>query len=78
MGIPISAFEAGDVYIDFPYEEVMFRYDSKTGKVFRRFYGDAVEKEVDLASNLYADATIAGTQITQLEYQRGRPRLAQS
>jgi hypothetical protein len=78
VGIQMSAFEAGDVYIDFAYEEAMFRYDGKTGKVFRKFYGDVVEDEIDPTSKLYADACIAGTQTTALQYRQGRPRQSQS
>lgn len=74
MGVPTSAFRAGDVHIDFPYEEVMFRYEKKTGKVFRKFYGEATEDEVDRSLKLYAEARVAGTQTTVDEYHRGRPR----
>jgi hypothetical protein len=74
MGIPGSAFQAGDVYIDFPYEEVMFRYEKDTGKVFRKFYGRTAEDEISRELKLYAEARIAGTQTTPDEYRRGRPR----
>jgi hypothetical protein len=74
MGVPGSAFQAGDVYIDFPYEEVMFRYEKGTGKVFRKFYGKTREDEIPAESNLYAEGIIAGTQTTLDEYRRGRPR----
>ncbi len=74
VGILTSAFQAGDVYIDFPYEEVMFRYEKQTGRVFRKFYGEATEDEVDRSLNLYAEARVAGTQTTAEEYSRGKPR----
>jgi hypothetical protein len=28
-----EAFRAGDVYIDYPYEDVKFRFEKETGKV---------------------------------------------
>jgi hypothetical protein len=66
------------VYIDVPYEEVMFRYENDTGKVFRKFYGGAREDEIGRESKLYSEAIIAGTQTTLDEYRRGRPRHSQS
>jgi hypothetical protein len=31
-----EAFRAGDVYIDYPYEDVKFRFEKETGKVWGR------------------------------------------
>ncbi len=77
MGVPYSAFAAGDVYIDFPYEEVFFRFEKTTGRVFRKFYGDSTESEVPKSNNLYADARIAGVQVSIDAYIKGRPRQLQ-
>lgn len=74
MGIQYAAFAAGDVYIDFPYEEVFFRFEKATGKVFRKFYGEAAETEIPRDNNLYAEGTIAGTEVTADLYAKGRPR----
>ena len=68
MGIASEAFQKGDVYIDFPYEEAMFRFERATGKVYRRFYGETAEVEVDHASKLFAEACIAGQQTSAEEY----------
>jgi hypothetical protein len=65
--VAIEEFIKGDVYIDFPYEDVKFRYENRTGRVFRRFYGEA-EKEIVPDSDLYHDAISAGKQITRDEY----------
>jgi hypothetical protein len=35
----LDAFAAGDVYIDDPVEEIKFRYEHATGKVYARQYG---------------------------------------
>lgn len=72
MGVLHDAFLAGDVYIDFPYEEAMFRFEKATGKIYRRFYGQPSEVELDSKSKLFAEACIAGTQVTPEVYRAGR------
>jgi hypothetical protein len=67
----IDAFREGhDVYFDYPFEDVMFRWEYQTHKVFRKFYGQA-EVEISHASNLYHDAISAGRLITAEQYARG-------
>ena len=65
----MDAFIAGDVYIDYPFEEAKFRYHKQSGKVYRRFYWQA-EVEIDSSSPLYNDAISTGRQITPEEYLR--------
>ena len=65
----LYAFDLGDVYLDYPYEEMKFRYEKKTGKVFVRFYGKP-ECEVEHSYSFYREAMSAGTQITEEEYFR--------
>jgi len=65
----MDAFIKGDVYIDYPYEEAKLRYDKKSGKVYRRFYGEA-EVEILASSPLYNDAIRTGKQITREQYFR--------
>ncbi len=73
MGNRLEAFREGhDVYIDYPFEDAMFRYEYQTGKVFRKFYGEA-EVEVGYASNLFREAISAGKEITAEEYEQGKP-----
>jgi hypothetical protein len=74
VGVPSSAFSEGDVYIDFPYEEVMFHYEKKAGKLFRKFYGSSTEDEIPHNLKIYTEARIAGEQTTAAEYRRSRPR----
>jgi len=64
-----DAYRAGDVYLDYPFEDVKFRWEKETKKVFRRFYGQA-EAEISHTSNLYHDAISAGKLITREEYFR--------
>lgn len=65
--VKMDAFQAGDVYLDYPFEEAKFRYEKQTGKVFRRFYHQP-EKEILPSSELYNEAISAGTQITKEQY----------
>jgi len=64
--------EGHDVHLDFPFEDVMFRWEYQTKKVFRKFYGEA-EVEIDHTSHLFHDAISAGELITADEYARGKP-----
>jgi hypothetical protein len=71
MSDPLKAFRtAQDVYIDYPAEDVMFRYEYRTRNVFRRFYGEA-EVQVDYASKLFHEAISGGQQIDNERYARG-------
>ncbi len=73
MGDRLEIFREGhDAYIDYPFEDAMFRYEYQTGKVFRKFYGEA-EVEVGYTSNLFREAISAGQQITPEQYAQGKP-----
>jgi hypothetical protein len=63
----MEAFARGDVYIDYPYEDVRVRYEHATGKAYVRYYGEG-EAEVPLTNYLFRDAMSAGKQITRDEY----------
>lgn len=68
--VPIEeAFLRGDVYLDYPFEDVKFRWEKQTRKVYRRFYGQP-EIQISHTSHLYHDAISAGKQITREEYFR--------
>jgi hypothetical protein len=69
--VRLEVFQQGhDVYLDYPFEDVMFRWEHKTRKVFGKFYGEA-EVEVDYTSNLFHEAISAGEQITAEKYAQG-------
>lgn len=73
MAVRLESFREGrDVYIDYPFEDVMFRYVWRTGQVFRKFHGEP-EVEIDAASNLFHEAISAGREITAEQYERGWP-----
>ncbi len=63
----MDAYREGDVYLDYPFEDVKCCWEKETKKVFRRFYGQA-EKETRPTSNLYHDALSTGKLITREEY----------
>lgn len=65
----LDAFIAGDIYIDYPFEDAKFRYHKESRKVYRRFYGQAVVG-IKPSSKLYNDAICVGVQITPEEYLR--------
>ena len=69
-GVSTKAFIAGDVYIDYPYEAVKFRYEKKTNKVYRRWYAESEEMEIPMSSELYNESHSGGWQITREEYLR--------
>ena len=66
-----SAFRTGDpVYIDFPFEDVMFRYEG--GKAYRKFYGETQETEVPISNDLFRQAEFSGKQVSQADYESKR------
>lgn len=73
MAVRDEAFTKGDVYIDFPQEEMLFRFDKASGRVFRRFAGEAAEDEVPRTMELYGEARRYGTETTAAQYFAGLP-----
>lgn len=57
--VMLDAFSKGDVYIDFPYEDAKFRWESATEKVYRRWYGQK-EIEIHHSSDIFNQAISAG------------------
>ncbi len=66
-------FTQQDVYVDYPFEEVMFRHMKKDGAIYRKFYGEQESSEVISHDNrLFNDALLSGDEITQEEYELGK------
>lgn len=64
-------FSDGDVYIDYPFEEVMYRWDHQQKKIYVRFYGKVENpKPVPHDNRLFNDALLSGDQITREQYRR--------
>ena len=69
----LEVFQEGrDVYVDYPFEDVMFRWEYQSKRVFRKFY-DQAEVEVHYSSNMFHEAISAGQQITAEQYTQGKP-----
>jgi len=72
MGIPKEQFKDRDVFIDYDYEDVMFRYDYATRSFYRKFYGESEENEVLYDNGLLNDAMIGGEEIDITTYLNGK------
>ncbi len=66
-------FANQDVYIDYPFEDVMYRWDHKAEKVYVKFYGEKeVTDPVPHDNRLFNEAILSGNEITQEEYFAGK------
>jgi len=66
-------FSCRDIYIDYPFEQVMYRWDHKTEKIYVKFYGEVEKSDpVPYDSGLFNDALLSGHEITQSEYLKGK------
>jgi hypothetical protein len=74
MGVPSARFQQGDVFIDYDFEEVMFRYDAATQRVFRKFYGEAAENEIPHDNGLLNEAICGGEETDAKAYETGKAR----
>jgi hypothetical protein len=63
----LELFQKGDVFLDYPYEEIKFRFDKATNKVFARRYGKP-EVEIKHSNSHFNEAISAGRVITQAQY----------
>lgn len=57
-----------DCYVRDDYEGVMFRYDAKAGRYFRRFTDEAIEREVPKDNKLLFDTVLTGKKIIREAY----------
>ena len=71
MGIPNSAFRTGDLYIEYGFEDVLFRYEKKSGRFFRKYYRDTVESELPHDNKMLCDAELSGVLTTKERYTSG-------
>jgi len=66
-------FAKQDVYVDYAFEDVMFRWDHKRSEIFVKFYGEPENKELVPHDNrLFNDALLYGEEITQEQYLKGK------
>ncbi len=69
MGIAKSDLDESDVFIEYPSEDVFFRYDAASGKFFRKFADESEEAEVPHDNDLLNDAMRFGETITRADYE---------
>ena len=74
MGIPKEQIRDRDIFIDYDFEEVMFRYEHGTRKFFCRFYGKTTEFEVPFDDRLLNDAMRFGEETDETTYEKGKPK----
>jgi len=68
-------FAKQDIYIDYPFEDVMYRWDHQARQVFVRFYGKPeAATPVPSANRLFNDALLYGEEISAQQYHLGRAR----
>ena len=72
MAIANERFRDGDVYIDYAFEDVMFRYEHASKRFFRKFYGDAQEQAVPFDNALLNEAIRGGVEVDAQRYGRRR------
>lgn len=68
-----KVFADKDVYVDYPFEEVMYRWDHLAEKIYVKFYGEN-EKPDDIShdNHLFNEALLSGNEITLEEYKNGK------
>ncbi|MEW6674321.1 MAG: hypothetical protein AB1427_21715 [Thermodesulfobacteriota bacterium] len=74
MGIAKGeAFTIRDVFIDYDFEDVMFRWDHVNRRIYRKFYGKAEDPELISHDNeLFNKALRFGDEITFEQYRKGK------
>ncbi|RUL65767.1 hypothetical protein EKH79_03385 [Dyella dinghuensis] len=66
-------FARRDIYIDYAYLRVMFRWDHVAGKIYVRHYGHVeTATPVPHDNGLFTEATLYGLEISQAEYLAGK------
>ena len=66
-------FSKKDMYIDYSFEEVMYRWGHEEEKIYVKFYGEEEKSEtIDHGNRLFNDALLSGLEITRDEYLRGK------
>jgi hypothetical protein len=66
-------FATQDVYVDYPFEEVMYRWDYKIERVYVKFYGQSERSEsISHDNRLFNDALLFGDVISARKYKRGK------
>lgn len=66
-------FRLRDIFIDYPFEDVMFRWSYKEERIFRKFYGgEECRDPIPHDNRLLNDALLGGIEITGDQYGTGK------
>ena len=68
-----EAFARRDIYIDYDFEDVTYRWDHRQGTIHVRFYGEA-ESPSRLSTTTACSTMRCGREITREEYETGFPK----
>jgi len=76
MGIQKGkTFEVRDVFVDYDFEEVMFRWDHANQLIYRKFYGKLEDPDpIAHHSKLFNDSLLFGDEISSEQYLEGKVR----
>lgn len=70
-----EAFASRDIFIDYSFEEVMYRWDHVAEKIYVRFYGkDEKQEPIPHDNRLFNDAILYGDEISREQYEKGAKR----
>ena len=74
MGISKAfGFVGRDVYIDYPYMKIMFRWEYETERIFARAYGkDEHPQPIAHHNDVFTQASLFGAEISRDEYLSGK------
>jgi hypothetical protein len=68
-----KSFDGKDVFVDYTFEHVMFRWDHVNKVIYRKFYAESEFSEVIASRNgLFNDALRFGAEITADDYTNGK------
>ena len=66
-----SQFKEREIFVDYPFEEVMFRWDHLQQPAFRKFYGESESKNpVSHENRLFNDALLYGIEVRREQYMK--------
>lgn len=66
-------FGVRDIFIDYPFEDVMFRWSHQEKRIFRKFYGAEEGRDpIPYDNGLFNEALLGGDEITCEQYETGK------
>lgn len=74
MGIPKENFKDRDIFFEYDFEEVLFRYDHKSREFYCKHYGGSLEQNVKFNNRLLNDSMLFGEEIDETAYEVGKPK----